>query len=163
MPLAGADSPTAVTAILSVFPLDSFVETPALRMAPDGTPDDLPPAVQREVQAVVDADAGRALPLGPVERFAFYDLARRAYAVVATGERRFWGCFVLKKGVKRFDCASAVIPGPVSSIDSVVAAAADATRTVIVPSPSIASIAFFRILRSACSIWPRSMATWTAG
>src|SRR4051812_10423440 len=73
VPLAGADAPAAVTAILSVLPLDSFVETPALRMAPDGTPDDLP-AVQREVQQVVDADAGRSLPLGPVERFAFYDL-----------------------------------------------------------------------------------------
>jgi L-fucose mutarotase len=99
VPLAGADAPTAVGAILSVYPLDTFVETPALRMAPDDTPHDQLPAVQREVQAIVDADAGRPLPLGPVERFAFYDLARRAYAVVATGERRFWGCFVLKKGV----------------------------------------------------------------
>lgn len=99
VPLAGSDAPGAIGAILSVYPLDTFVETPALRMAPDDTPHDQLPAVQREVQAIVDADAGRPLPLGPVERFAFYDLARRAYAVVATGERRFWGCFVLKKGV----------------------------------------------------------------
>jgi L-fucose mutarotase len=98
IPLAGVDTPAAIEAILSVFPLDSFVEAPVLRMGPDGTPDDLPP-VQREVQAIVDADAGRPLPVEPVERFAFYDLARRAYAVVATGERRFWGCFMLKKGV----------------------------------------------------------------
>ncbi|MGI4785140.1 MAG: RbsD/FucU domain-containing protein, partial [Janthinobacterium lividum] len=33
------------------------------------------------------------------ERFAFYDVARTAYCVIATGERRFYGCFVFKKGV----------------------------------------------------------------
>jgi L-fucose mutarotase len=98
VPLAGADAPAAIEAILSAFPLDSFVDQPALRMAADEAPDELQP-VQQAVQAIIDADAGRSLPLGGVERFAFYDLARRAYAVVATGERRFWGCFVLKKGV----------------------------------------------------------------
>ena len=34
-----------------------------------------------------------------IERFAFYDMARKAYAVVQTGERRFYGCFMLRKGV----------------------------------------------------------------
>ena len=34
-----------------------------------------------------------------VERFAFYDLAKKAYCVIQTGERRFYGCFVFKKGV----------------------------------------------------------------
>jgi L-fucose mutarotase len=37
--------------------------------------------------------------VGALERFAFYEAARRAYAVVWTGERRFYGCFILKKGV----------------------------------------------------------------
>jgi L-fucose mutarotase len=34
-----------------------------------------------------------------IERFAFYDVARKAYAVIQTGERRFYGCFMLRKGV----------------------------------------------------------------
>ena len=88
----------AARAILSVLPLDSFVDAPALRMEIVGKPDEVPP-VQSEVQAEVDAAQGRPLPMGGVERFAFYDLAKKAYCVIQTGERRFYGCFVFKKGV----------------------------------------------------------------
>jgi L-fucose mutarotase len=96
--LAGADAPTAARAILSLLPLDEFVGVPVSRMEVSGEPETLPP-VQQEVQAVVDAAAGRSLPMGSVERFAFYERARSTYAVVATGERRFWGCFTFTKGV----------------------------------------------------------------
>lgn len=96
--LAGADAPAAAAAILSLLPLDDFVEAPVARMAPGDAPGSLPP-VQQQVQAVVDAAAGRPLALEPVDRFAFYERARAAYAVVATAERRFWGCFVFVKGV----------------------------------------------------------------
>jgi L-fucose mutarotase len=96
--LAGVDTPGAVRAILSVYPLDEAVDEPVRRMMVEGHPDEIPP-VQRELQAVVDAAAGRRQPMGGVERFAFYEAARSAYAVVATGERRFWGCMLLKKGV----------------------------------------------------------------
>lgn len=88
----------AARAILSVMPLDSFVEQPALRMEIVGRPGEVAP-VQAEVQAEIDAAEGRAWPMGSIERFAFYDLARKAYCVVQTGERRFYGCFVFKKGV----------------------------------------------------------------
>jgi L-fucose mutarotase len=88
----------AARAILSVLPLDSFVDTPALRMEIVGEPNEVPP-VQSEVQAEVDAAQGHPSPLGGVERFAFYDLAKKAYCVIQTGERRFYGCFVFKKGV----------------------------------------------------------------
>ena len=88
----------AARAILSVLPLDSFVDAPALRMEIVGNPDEVPP-VQSEVQAEVDAAQGRPSPMGGVERFAFYDLAKKAYCVIQTGERRFYGCFVFKKGV----------------------------------------------------------------
>jgi L-fucose mutarotase len=88
----------AVRAILSVMPLDSFVEKPALRMEIVGKPDEVPP-VQAEVQAEVDRAEGRSWPMGSIERFAFYDLAKKSYCVIQTGERRFYGCFVLKKGV----------------------------------------------------------------
>lgn len=88
----------AARAILSVYPLDSFVDQPAERMEVVGKPDEIPD-VQREVQAEVDRAEGRSRPMGRVERHAFYERARRAYCVVATGERRFYGCFILKKGV----------------------------------------------------------------
>jgi L-fucose mutarotase len=94
--LAGVDAPAAARAILSVLPLD--VDFPARRMEVSGEPQSLP-AVQQEVQAAVDASLGRPAVMDPVERFAFYDMSRRAYAVVATGERRLWGCFALTKGV----------------------------------------------------------------
>jgi L-fucose mutarotase len=96
--LDGADAPRAVRAVLSLMPLDSFVDHPALRMEVVGEPHTLP-AVQQEAQHEVNAAEGRSVPFGPVERFAFYDLARRAYCVIATGEERGYGCFVLKKGV----------------------------------------------------------------
>jgi L-fucose mutarotase len=88
----------AAKAILSVLPLDSFVEQPALRMEIVGKPSEVP-AVQAEVQAEIDAAEGRSWPMGSIERFAFYDLAKKAYCVIQTGERRFYGCFAFKKGV----------------------------------------------------------------
>ncbi len=96
-------APRAIRAILSVLPLDTFVDQPALCMEVVGGAQSQP-AVQQEVQAEVDAaarrDAGRdAWQMGSVERFAFYARAKKAYAVVVTGERRFYGCFVLVKGV----------------------------------------------------------------
>ena len=47
----------------------------------------------------IDRAAGKASPMGSIERFAFYERARQAYCVIATGERRFYGCFVFQKGV----------------------------------------------------------------
>ena len=88
----------AARAVLSVMPLDSFVEHPALRMEIVGKPKEIPP-VQAEVQAEIDRAEGKSWPMGGVERFAFYDLARKAYCVIQTGERRFYGCFAFKKGV----------------------------------------------------------------
>jgi L-fucose mutarotase len=100
----GVTAARAAKAILSVFPLDAFVDKPALRMEVIGKPSEVP-AVQAEVQKEIDAAEGRAWPMGGVERFAFYDLARKAYCVIQTGERRFYGCFVFKKGVIPPDAA----------------------------------------------------------
>jgi len=88
----------AVGAILSVLPLDTFVDDFAARMAVVDDPDSVPD-VQREVQATIDAAEGAPRPMVAVDRFAFYDLARDSYAVIQTGERRFYGCFMLRKGV----------------------------------------------------------------
>ena len=91
-------APRAARALLSVMPLDSFVDAPALRMEVVGKPDELPP-VQQEMQVEVDRAEGRSWPMGSIERFAFYERAKQAYAVIVTGERRFYGCFIFKKGV----------------------------------------------------------------
>jgi L-fucose mutarotase len=88
----------AVQAVLSVFPLDTFVDDFAGRMEIVGDARSIPP-VQAEVQAEIDAAEGCARPMVSIERFAFYDIARKAYAVIQTGERRFYGCFMLRKGV----------------------------------------------------------------
>ncbi len=88
----------AAQAILSVFPLDTFVDDFAARMEVVGEPSTIP-AVQAEVQAEVDAAEGRERTMVGVERFAFYDRAKQAFAVVQTGERRFYGCFLFRKGV----------------------------------------------------------------
>lgn len=88
----------AVEAILSVYPLDTFVDDFAGRMEIVGEPDTVPP-VQAEVQAAIDAAEGEPRPMVSIERFAFYDMARESYAVIQTGECRFYGCFMLRKGV----------------------------------------------------------------
>ncbi|MFN4193809.1 MAG: RbsD/FucU family protein [Tabrizicola sp.] len=88
----------AVQAILSVLPLDTFVDDFAGRMEIVGDPATIPP-VQAEVQAEIDAAEGRHRPMIGIERFAFYDMARKSYAVIQTGERRFYGCFMFRKGV----------------------------------------------------------------
>lgn len=87
----------AVNAVLSVLPLDTFVDDFAGRMEVVGDAARLEP-VQQEVQAEVAA-AGESRKMISIERFAFYELARGAYAVIQTGERRFYGCFMLRKGV----------------------------------------------------------------
>lgn len=88
----------AIDAILSVFPLDPFVEKPASRMEVVGKPAEITP-VQQEVQAVIDKWEGKPWPMGAIERFAFYEKAKDAYAIIVTGETRFYGNFILKKGV----------------------------------------------------------------
>ncbi len=88
----------AAQAVLSVMPLDTFVDDFAGRMEIVGDPRTVPP-VQAEVQAAIDAAEGKSRPMIGIERFAFYDLAKQAYAVIQTGERRFYGCFMFRKGV----------------------------------------------------------------
>ncbi|MBV8184980.1 MAG: RbsD/FucU family protein [Hyphomicrobiales bacterium] len=88
----------AARAILSVLPLDDFVDAPVSRMEVVGKPAEVP-EIQAEVQAEIDRAEGRPRPMGALERFAFYDLARKAYCIVQTGERRFYGNFIFKKGV----------------------------------------------------------------
>jgi L-fucose mutarotase len=93
-----ASCPRAARAILSVMPLDSFVEHATYRMEVVGNPKDIQP-VQKEVQAEIDKAEGKPWPMGSIERMAFYEVAKKAYCVITTAETRFYGCFVFTKGV----------------------------------------------------------------
>ncbi|MER8945423.1 RbsD/FucU family protein [Mesorhizobium sp. M0185] len=93
-----ASAADVVKAVLSLYPLDTFVDDAAARMEIVGKPDDIP-AVQQEVQKEIDAAEGKAWPMISVERYAFYERAKKAYCVIQTGERRFYGCFAFRKGV----------------------------------------------------------------
>ena len=98
--LDGVSATRAAEAILSVLPLDDFVDRPAMRMQVVGDPKFVPP-VCHEFRALVDRAAGCSLPLGVVERQKFYDRVRLCYVVVATGEARLYGNLILTKGVIR--------------------------------------------------------------
>lgn len=88
----------AIEAILSVFPLDTFVESPLGRMEVRDDPALVTPEQER-VLAVAEVAHGRALQYGVIPRHAFYEAARRAFAVVHTLEPAPYGCYVLQKGV----------------------------------------------------------------
>lgn len=96
--MANLSAPQAIAAILSVLPLDTPLQNSAGRMEVMGAPDEQPD-VQREVQREIDRAEGRPCPMYGIERFAFYDLAKKAYCVISTGETRFYGCFLFTKGV----------------------------------------------------------------
>jgi L-fucose mutarotase len=96
--LDGIDAPAALEACLRLIPLDTFVDDPALRMEVVGNPDEIP-EVQREFQKVIDQEEGKHVPLAPIERYAFYERAKKAYAILSTGELRPYGCILIKKGV----------------------------------------------------------------
>jgi L-fucose mutarotase len=88
----------AFRAVLSVLPLDTPLQPSVGRMEIMGAPDEIPP-VQREVQLEVDRAEVQSAPMYGIERFAFYEAAKQAYCVIQTGETRFYGCFLLTKGV----------------------------------------------------------------
>ncbi len=92
----GLDATRVVRAVLSVLPLDTFVPNAAFRMAVVDNPDEIPP-ITKEFATLLSAVGYRG-EIEPIERFAYYERARNAYAVVATGERRYWGNLILKKG-----------------------------------------------------------------
>lgn len=93
-----ASAARVVQAVLSLYPLDTFVDDAAARMEVVGKPNEIMPVMQ-EVQDAIDRAEGRSWPMVSIERYAFYERAKQAYAVIQTHERRFYGCFALRKGV----------------------------------------------------------------
>jgi L-fucose mutarotase len=96
--LSGCDLPTAARAILTLMPLDTFVDAPVIRMQVVRDPHGQVPVFAR-MQAVIDTAEGRAVPMQALERFDFYAAAKRAFAIIRTSDSGPYGCFLLRKGV----------------------------------------------------------------
>lgn len=94
--LSGVGAPDVLDAVLTVLPLDTFVDQPAVTMQMAGDAGTEAPAVTDFNRILKRRGAAHA---GSVERFAFYARAAQAFAVVATGELRSYGNIILKKGV----------------------------------------------------------------
>ncbi len=85
-------------AILPLFELDAYVESPLIMMAAvEG--DTLDPTVEIAYRRAIDHHCPTAPPIARIGRFDFYDRARQAFAVVMTGETAKYGNILLKKGV----------------------------------------------------------------
>lgn len=93
--LPGCDASAMLRAILSVLPVDDFIADPLTTMRVVGEPATVPPAVT-EFRAIAGG-AGMA----SVERHDFYRLAREAFAIVQTGDRRLYANIIVTKGVIR--------------------------------------------------------------
>ena len=104
--LDGVNIKDAAKAILSVFPLDSFIVsqggTAANRMEVDENPNELTETHKEFIQAVKDI-SGESWKVGSIERQSFYTEAKKSYAIVTTTDARPFGCFILTKGVIKPD------------------------------------------------------------
>lgn len=96
--LPGLTMARAMRAILTVLPIDDFEPDPIRRMLVVGDAAAVP-VVQQEAAAEVAGAGLAADPLPGIERFAFYEAARKAFGVVQVGDARPYGCFLLRKGV----------------------------------------------------------------
>ena len=94
----GLRIPALLDAILPLLELDAYVPTPlAMMAAVEG--DQLDPQVERDYRSALDRHAPEAPQIERVDRFAFYERAEHAFAVVMTGETAKYGNIILKKGV----------------------------------------------------------------
>jgi L-fucose mutarotase len=95
-----ASAVATLDAVLTLLPLDDFVEAPATVMEVVGDPDAVPEVV-RDFQLSLNNAEERKIKMDRIDRFAFYERTRSAFAVVATGEIRLYGCILIRKGVIR--------------------------------------------------------------
>lgn len=96
--LPGCDIPRATQAVLSLMPLDTFVDEPVMRMRVVGDPDGVVP-IFGAMQNAVDACEKRHITIGAYDRFEFYEAAKKSFAIVRTSDPGPYGCFILRKGV----------------------------------------------------------------
>ena len=94
----GLQTPDLLDAILPLFELDAYVNTPVFMMAAV-TGDKLDPAVAASYRVPIEKHAPNTPDYELIERFAFYDRAEKCYAIVATGTTMKYGNIIIKKGV----------------------------------------------------------------
>jgi len=96
--LDGNGVPEVLEAILKVFPLDNYVDSPAalMQVIPG---DDVETPIWDEYRKIIKSSGEKFDDFDTVERFAFYERAKKAYAVVMTGESALYANIILKKGV----------------------------------------------------------------
>jgi L-fucose mutarotase len=94
----GHGIPELLDAILRLFPLDPYVDKPAalMQVMPGDT---VETPIWSTYGEIIEARTGFKAPFEEVERFAFYERAKKAYAVIATGESALYANLILKKGV----------------------------------------------------------------
>jgi L-fucose mutarotase len=96
----GHGVPELLDAILQVFPLDAYVQTPAMLMEKMDRDKDLQIPVWEEYKRIIAKHDPRGEnAVGAYERFQFYEEARKAYAILATGESAQYANVMLRKGV----------------------------------------------------------------
>ena len=104
--LDGVNINDAVRAILTVFPLDSFIVsqggTAAKRMEVDDKPDELTDTHKEFVKAIKEV-SGNNWKVGSIERQSFYEEAKKSYVIVTTTDARPFGCYIITKGVIKPD------------------------------------------------------------
>ena len=104
--LDGVNIPDAAKAILSVLPLDSFLvsqgKSAVCRMEVDEKPQELLES-HREFIKVVKEVSGSNWKVGSIERQAFYEEAKKSYAIITTTDARPFSCFIMTKGVIKPD------------------------------------------------------------
>jgi L-fucose mutarotase len=94
----GHGVPKLLDAILKLFPLDTFVDAPVALMAVVPGKE-IPTPIWDVYREIARKRAPDACKFEFEERFAFYERAKKAYAVVATGEKALYANIILKKGV----------------------------------------------------------------
>ena len=92
--------PILLEATLKLFPLDSYVAAPVglMQVVPDDVKKGLTPPVWEEYRKIVNKEEGREVNFEMIERFEFYERAKKAFAIVATGEQALYGNILLTKG-----------------------------------------------------------------
>ena len=104
--LDGVNISDAAKAILSVFPLDSFLvsqgKAAVSRMEVDEKPQELLDS-HKEFINIVKQVSGSNWNVGSIERQSFYEEAKKSYAIVTTTDARPFSCFVMTKGVIKPD------------------------------------------------------------
>ena len=96
--MGGVSATRALEAIMSVFPLDTYIDCPANTMQVVGDADAVPEIVS-DFRRIVSHQSSPEVRCGTLGRNAFYSRSREAFAIVATGERRLYGNILLTKGV----------------------------------------------------------------